>query len=343
MNGILFFYEFAKKQILRLLIISFSLFLMQGIGFCTENKYIVDELYPGHNNIRSNRLNIIFIGGEYNSFEEFEKICKDMIALNGENRYGLMQIKPFSEPGFDKHFNFWICRKIPKSGKPYKQLTNQIMWELIKPVNAEAIEDLNRHYRANLKYDGRNILPVMIANTNPREIPNYNYGGGSFGRGGTFTVWKIGNPWFAYNDMIVTHIHELMHSIPELYDEYGGSGSIYDDPGWKTRKYGKQFFVPGSSEDPGKITKERFLKLSETEKLEYVKQNCPWKNYIGKGTGVLKTGIFEGGLGKNQNIYRSVQNSIMNYPYNLVPGKTLGFGEYLENLIREKIIREFGK
>jgi hypothetical protein len=264
-----------------------------------------------------------------------------MMALKGENRFGLMQIKPFSETGFSGYFNFWICTKIPKTGKTYSKLTNQIMWELVKPLHAEAVADLNRHYRVSLKCDGRNVVPVMLANCNPHEIPQYGYGGGSFGRGGTFTVWKIGNPWFAYNDMIVTHVHELLHSIPEILDEYGGSGSIYDHPEWKTIKYGRQLFVAGSDEDSGGITKERFLKLSAEQKIEYVKRHCPWRTYIGRGEGDLKTGIFEGGLVKSRDIYRSTKNSIMGYCYNLIPGKTLGLGAYLEAIVKTRITKEF--
>lgn len=306
-----------------------------------KEKNFVKPLYPNHNNINSSRLNLIFVGAEYDDPKDLEKICRDMIALRGENKFGLMQIKPFCEPGFSRHFNFWICKKIGYSGKSYDKLTNNEMWEITSTVFNEAVEDLNRQYKTQLKREEKYVTGVLLVNADPNKIPGYKYGGGSFGKSCTFTVWHTEAPWFAYNDMIITHVHELAHSIPGLLDEYSGKGSIYDNPNWKTLNYGGQLFVPGSSEDRGKIKPEQFLKLSEDKKMEYIRRNIPWRNYLGKGKGDLQIGIFEGGLGKSKNIYRSAKNSIMNYPYGLVPGKTLGFGEYVETLIRKRIEAEF--
>lgn len=320
---------------------SFSEYKESNVLWAKE-KNIVVPLYSNHNNINGNRLNIFFVGAEYDDPKQLEKICKDMIALRGENKYGLMQIKPFSEPGFSRHFNFWICRKIGYSGKPYDKLTNNEMWEITSTTFNEAVEDLNCQYKTNLKREEKNVLGVLLVNANPQKIPGYKYGGGSFGRSCTFTAWHTDAPWFAYNDMIVTHVHELAHSIPGLLDEYSGKGSIYDNPGWKSTKYGGQLFVPGSDEDRGKIKKEQFLNLSEDKKIEYVRRNVPWRNFIGRGKGDLQIGVFEGGMGKTKYIYRSVKNSIMNYPYGLVSGKTLGFGGYVETLIRKRIEIEFG-
>ncbi len=307
-----------------------------------KEKSFVVPLYPNHNDIKANRLNIFFVGAEYDEPEDLEKICRNMIALRGENKYGLMQIKPFCEPGFSRHFNFWISRNIGYSGKPREKLTNGEMWEITSTGFNEAVEELNRQHGTNLKREEKNVMGVLLVNANPNKIPGYKYGGGSFGRSCTFTVWDMEAPWFSHNDMIVTHVHELAHSIPGVLDEYSGKGSIYDNPNWKTIKYGGQLFVPGSDEDRGKISRERFLKLTEDKKMEYVRRNIPWRKYLGRGKGDLQIGVFEGGMGKSKHIYRSTKNSIMNYPYGLIPGKTLGFGGYVETLIRKRIEAEFG-
>lgn len=340
---------------------------------CLQNKICqnhqcssISELYTGHNDITRNRLNILFIGTDYSSFTDFEKIAKGIIAFQGENDRGLMQIKPFNEPGFTYLFNFWIDTTIAQTGVPYQNLTNQIIWETLSNALNSAITDLNNKYGTNFTRESRNFLALLIGNANPFKIPGYGYGGGSFGRNLIFTV---AHSDFVWNDVIVTHVHELIHSIPELFDEYGGEVSIYDWADWQTFDYKKQLFVAGSNQDPGGKTKEQFLALSLEQQYDYVKQNTPWKNLIGNGYGQngviecfneteyrksrnyvplisdkrcdLEIGIFEGGLLRNQYIFRSVKSNIMNYPYGRIPGEDLGFGQHVENLIRDIVTNEF--
>ena len=328
-----------------LILIAVLFFSLSGLAAAEAGGkagFIVEPLYPSHNDIRAHRLNIVFIGSEYENFSTFKKIACDIIALNHENRLGLLQLRPFSEPSVKRCFNFWICRTIGKSGKPYREYRNNGEWEITSLLFNDAVQDLNRHYGTSLVRGGRKVMGVLLVNANPQNIPGYGYGDGSFGRDLTFTVWDAKNPWFSHDDMVVTHVHELVHSIPELYDETSGSGTAYDNPEWKSFDYRDQFFVPGSNSDRGGITKEKFLRLGDREKEEYVKKNVPWKAYIGKGDGTLKVGIYEGGLGKSRYIYRSTKNSLMNYPYGLKPGSTLGFGVWVENVIRTRILREFG-
>lgn len=301
----------------------------------------VRELYPGHNDIRANRLNLLFVGAEYPSFEVFREICSRLIALQGESRQGLMTLRPFSEPGFAERFNFWISEEIAVSGQSPASFTNGLMWETVMGACNRAISRLNLEHGTALKLLERNMMYVLLVNADPRERPDYGYNGGSFGRAGTFTVWHENHPWFSPEDMIVTHVHELAHSIAEMDDEYGGKGHICDLPNWQTRDYKKQFFVPGSEQDPGKTTREEFESWPPGKRLSYVRRHAPWEDMLGQGEGDLQVDAFEGGLGFNRGIFRAVKNSLMNYPYGLQPGSSLGFGPHLERLIRERLSTEF--
>ncbi|MDQ7826088.1 MAG: hypothetical protein RDV48_25015 [Candidatus Eremiobacteraeota bacterium] len=337
-----------------------------------ESTRKVQELYEGHNDVTKKRLNLIFVGARYHDLKEFRRIACELIALKGENARGLLQMKPYNDPGCRYYFNFWIYDTVPRIGKSPQTITNEDVWQCLSGTLNTVMEDFSRESGRRFTRGDRDICAVLLANVDPRENPRYGYGGGSFGRTATFTVWHTLHPWFSWDDMIVTHVHELMHSIPEFYDEISGPGSIYDDTSWSTADGKGQFFIPGSAGDRGGITKERFIRLSPAAQYDYVKRNCPWRHLMGNGYGApgvmdsideeayrtgrkfiprgsheplmdLEIGIFEGGRGREKHIYRSTKNSLMNYPYGLIPGKSLGLGLHLEQLARKRLSEEFQK
>ncbi len=344
--------------------------LLSAGSFAAPEDHDIVPLYPGHNDVHRKRLNLIFIGAEYPDFRVFEKIALDLISLRGEHPDGLMQVVPFKDLDMARRFNFWIDKNLNSTGLPYQKIDNQAIWECLSSSLNEVMVEFDKTYDTDLNRGSRGICAVLLANVDPRELPKYGYGGGSFGRGATFTVWHKDHPWFSYDDMVVTHVHELMHSIPEIHDDYGSDRDIYDDPNWGKIETHGQFFIPGGREDPGRISREAFLAMTPDFQYDYVRRHCPWKDHLGDGFGVpkvidaydarkyrmtreldpkepddpranLEVGVFEGGLGCGRHIYRSVRNSLMCYPYGLKIGRDGAFGPYLESLIRDRICAEF--
>ncbi len=67
------------------------------------------EAIPGHNNLNENRINIVFIGFNYDDFETFKFFVESAIDFNS-NYYGLLSVEPYKSN--KNKFNFWYVDEV---------------------------------------------------------------------------------------------------------------------------------------------------------------------------------------------------------------------------------------
>jgi len=149
------------------------------------------ELYPGHNDAGADRVNIVFVGYQYENFSYFIKHILQAVDLNANvTAYGpgLMELQYYKD-NKDK-FNFWYVDKIfAPQGNPSTSCTN-------------CYNSTSLTYCTNLS----NKYQVNFCNSSFRSCA---YMGGN-----AFNSVNYGNDWpFSFE-------HEFQHQFPRLLDEY---------------------------------------------------------------------------------------------------------------------------
>ena len=293
------------------------------------------ELYNGINvKTDSNRFNIVFVGMGFKSVDDLKVAAKRIVDIDGNSSSktisdGLMQIPVFKNN--QNKFNFWyVDYTRPFSSKDPQTISNELYnFYLIK-----SCQDIlpNR------------VIPVFIY---PGQIGSNDYPYASYGRnyvtltdcldsesncnGGDYPNLQNGN------------IHELLHTIPCLGDEYGS---------W------------GNNPQPSSMQAVDFNNvLTGNANLQFYVgsyNNCiinaPWKNMIGNGCGIdgiidcfsndcsqplsyvngvdtrpeccisgkdcgMEIGCFEGGLYSDKGIWRSSGGGVMRNIYGKLNGE----------------------
>jgi len=159
------------------------------------------SLEPSHNNPNEERINIVFVGVNYdkNQTNKILDFAKKIIDLQGKNN-GILSVEPYKSNA--KAFNFWAVTTIPRVDN-YSEGWDQ------------------RAFEANMQTaDATDVCPFenkrVIALTNWYFRSNANKG--SIARISA-KIEDIRTP-NAQNSIIRTIVHEIGHSIGELDDEY---------------------------------------------------------------------------------------------------------------------------
>ncbi|HZX11900.1 MAG TPA: hypothetical protein VFE88_00380 [Candidatus Nanoarchaeia archaeon] len=181
---------------------------------CTGYK----EIFPGHNALGENRVNLVFVGLGYGrdqrGLPEFTKYLLEMIDYNAKGvteRYtredlrkrstsGLFGMDPFK---YNNHlFNFWYLDQdlpLPSSRNDLKETCDR--YNPIEPCglsNTNIIYVLRDKCKSSANFD--------------RWF--------SFVMGGNSRVWLSDDDSTVWNNIIITFLHEVGHSFGNLADEY---------------------------------------------------------------------------------------------------------------------------
>ena len=304
-------------------------------------------VYEENNARDSGRFNIVFVGVGFTTSNDLKNSAKRVIDLentakNSVGSEGLMQIPVFKN-NLNK-FNFWYVNRVLTSSDN----SPQGIWSIL--------------YQNNWIDDCQNILPnrVIPVFIYPGQNSSIGYPYASRGRS-YVTLYDCIDERSNCNSEAYPHlqnanIHELLHTIPCLEDEYGkwGSANPNNQPfsftGNLSTIGGLQFYVGDSYSD--------------------CIVNAPWKSMIGNNCGVngvidcfqpecnqplsfingidtgdsccnsgsecnLEIGCFEGGRYADKNIWRSSSGGILRNTYE---GTSVG-SDYL-NLWDQEIIKK---
>ena len=290
-----------------------------------------NEVYDG-TNVKSdaNTFNLVFIGNGFKNTDDLKAAAKRVINLDGTSKIqtlsdGFMQIPVFKNN--QNRFNFWY---VP-STKPFSSKDPQTVW--------------NELYNFDLVSVCQDMLPNRV-------IPVFIYPGQGNG---------VGYPYASYGRYYVTlfdcidsestclggdypnlqngNIHELLHTVPCLGDEYGA---------WGNNPQGSMQSVEFNSVLIGNANLQFFV-----GDYKDCMANAPWvkDGYFGNGCGnngvvdcfdnskcnqpisyvngvdtqpgcclsgkdcTMEIGCFEGGLYSDKGIWRSSSGGVMRNPY----------------------------
>ena len=308
-------------------------------------------LYSGNNPADSTRFNIVFVGVGFQDINDLQNAAKRVIDMDGlasrkVSSSGLMQIPTFMNN--KNKFNFWYINRF----KQFSKIDKDTIW--------------NELYQLGWLNDCQNVLPNRII---PVFIyPGQNIPGAPYASYGRMYVTLTDcispksncNPANPYPNLQDANIHEVLHTIPCLYDEYGAWGNANPD-GHQPLQFtgtlsGNQIY--------------QFFKGTYQDCLN----NAPWKNYFGQDCGVSKNtidcfssklpidfldgidigdrfcklpgmkcwkeiGRFEGGAYADTNIWRSSSGGVMRNPYT---GQIIG-NDYISKWDQEIVQKVINK
>ncbi|OGZ34056.1 MAG: hypothetical protein A2174_02980 [Candidatus Portnoybacteria bacterium RBG_13_41_18] len=268
------------------------------LSFKNVDSSACKEIIPGHNNIDSQRANIVFVGGGYNNLawatpeQALSFLANSFIDIEGKHK-GIFSIEPFKS-NKDK-FNFWYVNKfIPLSSCPVGSFCNN---DTIKPFfdlcpypNKYVIQVINGPQVVDLSGAGERLVQ-MNAILSPNLEPGYDQN----------VLWTA--------DLVWVFLHEFAHTFGLLGDEYV---SFPDE----TCQYVTDLSIFAEHQNlyagPQHTISECFL-------------NAPWKSFFGNGCGQdgimdclptdpeynLEISCYEGGGKLGKGIFRSTRDSIM--------------------------------
>ncbi|MBS3078842.1 hypothetical protein J4218_01860 [Candidatus Pacearchaeota archaeon] len=170
----------------------------EELGKCVpqENESLCLELIPNHNNPNEERINIIFIGFNYNDINEFKDKIITLVNINGTGTLddtGLLSEYPFRD--YKNKFNVWYINKLSHVNK-----TIYDDYFIFKNISSE--------------------LSSSCPQTNKQEIRliKLDYNDRSRAGLGEITFFDFGGADMIYFRSAL--LHEFGHSFGNLEDEY---------------------------------------------------------------------------------------------------------------------------
>ena len=256
---------FVLSMFLLILIIgSIIIFKITNIS-AEPNTANCKEVYDNHNNATdASRFNIVFIGVGFETTNDLKQSAQRLLSLNNDTFYdvrvnnsGLMQIPIFKQ--YNESFNFWyVDRQKNFSDTSCLTISSELyQWEWI--------------------YDCQDMLPnrVIPIFNYPHPYPTAYCPAGSMGRRYT-NIYDCVDARSDCNNVFIPdlqngNVHELLHTIPCLFDEYGTSGTITNP---------KPF--------TGELIHNQLLQFYVNETPNGYNEcitNAPWEDHIGNGCG----------------------------------------------------------
>lgn len=297
------------------------------------------EVYEGHNDVHDlSRFNIVVASAGFNTIDDAIASAQRLLDMNGDlgeqnpGGFGVLQL-PVIRENVDR-FNFWV----PAETSPFTDFS----WQT---VNAET--HAPERVSACQEMLGSRVYPVYNRPRVPEEHiqegePGYIYG--SFGRSSTFIADCLApNSMDCPGNQNITfhrsNVHEFLHGLGCIGDEYGWAGSNKND----TRTWSGELIDTSQTEH-----------LFVANTYEECINGAPWRDQIGQGCGDdnsidcfidtpacsvespiqydwgkqikencclpgmpcwNEVGCFEGGLGLDKGVWRPTMGSIMRDPY----------------------------
>jgi hypothetical protein len=215
-----------------------------------------EEVVPGHNKAGADRLNLVFAGINYQKPEDVKKLAEFVLDLEGEH-LGLFSLEPFKSN--KERFNFWYVNETVSVSVP------SIYWgelpvDKIVEIREKTDELLKKCVLSN-KYMYRvyNLSgpdnAVLGVNGKVELFLRYH---GTFG-GGEPQIF----------------VHESVHLIGELYDEYVRGGGKSKDIALRELSENKNNLWVDYDD----------FRIDEDTTLSECIQNAHWNDIIGDGCG----------------------------------------------------------
>ena len=295
-----------------------------------------EPLWSSNDARDASRFNIVFVGAGFDRLQDFYDAAKRAIDLDNTARaqtgaLGLMQIPVLQRER--ARFNFWAVERV----QPFTRKDKDTIWsELYRFDDVARCQDAlpNR------------VIPVFLYPRAVLEGMPY----ASYGRSyATIADCLTADPACSDDEKInlqQSNVHELLHTIPCLGDEYGANGS--------TATNAKRLETVKAD-----FPHDQFW-VGET--YDQCVRNAPWRQRIGDGCGApgvldcfdgaraecahpiafpngidgaeqcctpgmecaLEVGCYQGGAYADVGVWRSTSNSVLRNPYARTQSAPLG-------------------
>jgi len=222
------------------------------------------ELIPGHNNMNKNRINIVYVGIDYENKNNFYALIKSTFAYD-KNPYSLLKLEPWTSN--KSKFNFFFVNEIGN-------VTSRIVRE---NRGSEAVSEINRLVDLCDADD-----PEIIA------LINWSFGSGNFGKMTRISYLENSNLVEMASKVIN---HELGHLIFVLEDEYISNDRrdrLYA-PGEGKLK-GTCYYMP-NAEINCALQNNKYVCSTTDNVIAECQESSPWRDLIGNGCG--KDGVID--------------------------------------------------